>query len=194
MLQSCTTSTAEKFSKRLRPRKSTAYVQWDNFMVFSDFSTFLLFVRFDVDTQAHTRCAEATVDRPRTPDLNNGWGNQFYFNRSILSPRPCYRRTFIDFWQSIRRRLFSLSFIFWVGWFSMSFKLACNRSSARPTIAFSLFKIRLCERRLFVVLNAKFDLSPVIVVLFNNAAAKITLINYWRLWASLCLARRSDIN
>lgn len=43
--------------------------------------------------------------------------------------------------------------------------------------ALLLFKIRLNKRGLFVVLNAKFDL-PVIVVLFNNATAKITLINY----------------
>lgn len=62
--------------------------------------------------------------------------------------------------------------------------------------ALLLFKIRLNKRGLFAVLNAKFDL-PVIVVLFNNATAKITLINYWRLWASLCLAQArlaSDIN
>lgn len=43
--------------------------------------------------------------------------------------------------------------------------------------ALLLFKIRLNKRGLFAVLNAKFDL-PVIVVLFNNATAKITLINY----------------
>lgn len=87
--------------------KANADVQWDNFMVFRVF----LFFHFSLDILVHW--AWHDTDSPllialKRPALNNWWGNQFYFNRSILSPRPCYQNI-TDFWQSFRWRRFFYS-------------------------------------------------------------------------------------